>query len=213
MNEIQKSETASEAPRKYQIRRLHRDVIVEGSAIDLCHDTMRLPNGTTETWDFVHHRRGGGAAVVPVLPDGKILMVQQYRPVIDRETLELPAGAREDPAEDGRITAERELLEETGYRAGTIRFLCKVLSAPSWCDESTEIYLAEQLAHEGPQMLDDAEEIGLCAKDPEDLLEAIRSGQIQDAKTVAGLSAAILLLKSEAEASAEEQKSAGSIEQ
>ncbi len=174
---------------EYQIRRLERRVIKEGSALDFLQDTMQLPNGRIEQWDFVHHRRGGGAAIVPLLPDGRILMIRQYRPAIDQETLELPAGARECPDEDGAVTARRELREETGYDCEELMFLTKLRTAVSWCDETTEVYLARGLSRCGEQILDDAEEIRLVPMERSELIRMIFRGEIQDAKTVAGVMA------------------------
>ncbi len=171
----------------YQIKRLKRTTIERGSALEYCQDQMLLPNGREESWDFIHHKRGGGAAVVPLLPDGRVLMIRQYRPAIDRETLEIPAGARENPSEDGSITAARELKEETGFEAGKITFLTKLYTAVSWCDETTEVYLAENLTRSGDQELDEAEEIRLVPMERQKLLEMIQNGALQDAKTVAGI--------------------------
>ena len=101
----------------YRLKRIRRELAYKGSILDVYKDTMELPDGKTEVWDFVDHRKGG-ACIVPVLPDGRILVIRQYRPAIDRETVELPAGARNSAAEDTMETARRELLEETGCRAG-----------------------------------------------------------------------------------------------
>ena len=126
------------------------------------------------------------ACAVPVLPDGRILLIRQLRPVIDRKTWELPAGAR-DHQEDPSVTAARELFEETGYRAGRITPLLVLKTAPAWCDEETHVYLAEDLTREGDQCLDEAEEIDMAAFPLPELLARIRSGELQDAKTVAGI--------------------------
>ena len=171
----------------YKLKRLNRRLLRTGSALDFYEDEMQLPSGKTEKWEFVHHRRGGGACVVPVLPDGSILLIRQYRPCIDRESLELPAGAREDPSEDGAHTARRELEEETGFTCGKLRFLARIMTAMSWCDESTEIYLAEELVQTGSRHLDDAEEITGESFSLEELLQMIAEGSLQDAKTVAGI--------------------------
>ena len=64
------------------LRRLSRTTLYAGSALDYCRDRMQLPDGSEETWDFIHHRRGGGACVIPVTEDGRILMIRQYRPEV-----------------------------------------------------------------------------------------------------------------------------------
>ena len=174
-------------PMEYKLTRKGRRTVYDGKILTLCEDLMELPDGREERWDFIHHKHGGGACTVPVLADGRILLVRQYRPMVDRETLELPAGAREDPREDGSVTAERELREETGRSAGRLTFLTRIDSMPAWCDESTEIYLAEDLSEPEGQLLDEAEEIRLEAFTLEDLLVRIFRGEIRDGKTVAGI--------------------------
>lgn len=172
---------------QHKIRRLKREKVYEGSVFEFYQDTMRLPDGKIETWDFVSHKRVGGAAVVPVLPDGRILLIRQYRPAVDRDTLELPAGARDARGEDPSFTAARELREETGYTSSEISPLLHLKTATSWSNEETYVYLAKNCRKEGSQRLDEAEEIKVEAWPLQKLLEKIYSGQLQDAKTVAGI--------------------------
>ena len=73
-------------------KRIKRELVMKGTILDVYKDTMELPNGKTEEWDFVSHRKGA-AAVVAVREDGKLLMVRQYRNALERMTLEIPAGA------------------------------------------------------------------------------------------------------------------------
>ncbi|MDO4621888.1 MAG: NUDIX hydrolase [Eubacteriales bacterium] len=171
---------------EHQLRRVERTLVYKGSVLDIYQDTMVLPGGKTEKWDFVSHRKGG-ACIVPVLPDGRILMIHQYRPAIDRETLELPAGARNSVDEDTAVTAARELEEETGYRAGRLTRLLQLKTAVAYCNEFTDVYLAEELERIGGQQLDEAEEIRVEAFSLQDLLGRIYAGQIQDSKTAAGI--------------------------
>ena len=171
---------------EYKLKRVGRELVMPGKVIDYYRDTMELPDGRIEKWDYIDHKRGG-ACIVPVLPDGRILMIHQYRPAIDRETLELPAGARDSIQEDTAVTAARELEEETGYRSDKITLLLKLRSAVAYCSEFTDVYLAEDLIPIGGQHLDEAEEIRIEAFDLDTLLEKIYSGQIQDAKTAAGI--------------------------
>lgn len=172
-----------------QLERLDRTLVSSGSALEFYRDTVRLPDGKLEQWDFVHHKKGGGACAVPVLPDGRILMIRQGRPSVDQEMLELPAGARNDPEEDAAVTAARELREETGYRAGKLTFLAHLVTAPAYCDETTDLFLAEELVPDGEQILDEAEDIRLEPHALPELMEMIAAGRITDAKTVAGLCA------------------------
>ena len=189
---------------EYKIRRTDRKLESAGSVLEFYRDTMILPDGTEQKWDYVRHKKGGGACSVPVLADGRILMIRQYRPAIDREALELPAGARDASGEDPEVTAARELEEETGYRPGKMTRLASILTAIAWCNERTDIYLAQDLEKVSEQQLDEAEEIGICAVPLEDLCQKIYAGEIQDAKTVAGIMAYRSFLAEEAVRKAEE---------
>ena len=173
----------------YKIKRTGRTLAAEGAVLAFYKDDMVLKDGSTAVWDFVHHKKGGGAAVVPVLPDGQILLVRQYRSSVEREMLELPAGAKDFENEDPQAAAARELLEETGYEAGKMTFLTRVKSAPAWCDEETTVFLAEELVKKSGQHLDAAEEIRFEAHPLGELLDLIFSGKMEDAKTVAGITA------------------------
>ena len=172
---------------EHRLKRLDRKTVHEGTVVDFCKDKVQLPDGVIQEWDFIHHKKGGGACVVPVLPNGKILMIRQFRPAIGEETLEFPAGARDAENEDGIETAKRELLEETGYTAEKWTFLSRIRTAVAWCDEFTDIYLAENLVKKAEQDLDEAEEINVIEIELKDALHDIYSGKQQDAKTVAGL--------------------------
>ena len=171
-----------------QIKRIDRKLVHSGSILDFYEDTMLLPNGKTEKWDFISHRMGA-ACVLAVKPDGKILMVRQYRNALNRETLEIPAGKRDSVNEDTAICAARELEEETGYRAGKLEKLLSLKSTVAFCDELIDVYLATDLEKVGEQNLDESEEIDIEAWDLKDLMEMCYSGKLQDAKTVAAIMA------------------------
>lgn len=165
--------------------RLKRELVYKGTILDIYQDTMQFSNGKTEAWDFVAHRMGA-AAVLPVLPDGRILMVRQYRNALERETLEIPAGARDSLTEDTRITAIRELEEETGYRSDKVSFLLSLRTTVAFCNESVDVYLAEDLTP-GEQHLDEAESIDVEAYTLEELCNMIYEGKMQDSKTVSAI--------------------------
>ncbi|MDD2356208.1 MAG: NUDIX hydrolase [Lachnospiraceae bacterium] len=167
-------------------KRIDRKKCYSGGIIDVYKDTVELSGGKTGQWDYVFHNKGGGAAVVPVLPDGNILMVRQTRPAIDMEMLELPAGAGET-GENTADTAKRELGEETGYCAKTLEKLARIYSAPAYCNEFTDIYLALNVEKTGGQKLDEAEEIVVESHSLIELIAMIRKGEITNAGTVAGI--------------------------
>ncbi len=170
-----------------KIKRLKRELVYKGSILDIYKDTMDVGNGKIEEWDFVAHRMGA-ACVLPVLPDGKVLMVRQYRNALERETLEVPAGCRDSLDEDTALCAARELEEETGYKSNKISFLLSLRTTVAFCNEMVDVYLAEDLVP-GERHLDDAEDIAIEAYDIEELCDMVYKGVIQDGKTVAAIMA------------------------
>ena len=168
-----------------EMRRLKRELMYKGAILDIYKDTMQFANGTTEEWDFVSHRKGA-AAVLPVLPDGRVILVRQYRNALERETLELPAGCRDSLDEDTKLTAARELEEETGYHSDQISFLLSLRTTVAFCDEFVDVYLAENLVP-GEQHLDDAESIDVEIYSLDEVCEMIYAGKMQDSKTVAAI--------------------------
>lgn len=178
-----------------KIKRIQREKVYEGSILDFYTDTMELPDGKLEKWDFVSHRLGA-AAVVPVLDNGNILLVRQYRNALERETLEIPAGSRDSVTEDTRICAARELEEETGYQSDQLEKLLSLRTTVAFCDEFIDVYLARNLKP-GKQHLDEGEFIQIESYPLEKLCEMISAGEIQDSKTVSGILAYANILAKE----------------
>ena len=168
------------------IKRIDRKFVKKLHVLDYYEDTIETPEGHIAKWDFLKHN--GAAAVVPVREDGKILLVRQYRNAVDRFSLEIPAGKKDDPGESGLSCAKRELEEETGYRSENLTLLVKLVTAIAYCNETIDIFVARDLVPVG-QHLDDDEYIDVQPFDPELLKEMVFSGKIQDAKTVAALMA------------------------
>lgn len=166
-------------------KRVSRELVYQGSILDIYRDHMTFDNGHEEDWDFVAHRQGA-AAVVAVDPDGKLLMVRQWRNALDRETIELPAGARDFPEEDMEICARRELEEETGFKAGKMEQLLSLRTTVAFCNERVDVFLATELTP-GQTHFDPAEDIRLEKRSLPELLDLIYNGTIQDGKTVAGI--------------------------
>lgn len=171
-----------------KVERLNRELVHKGAIIDIYTDTVKIPNGNVAKWDFIGHK--GAAAVVPVMEDGRILMVRQYRNAIDRETLEIPAGGRNGVEEPYLECAYRELEEETGYRAEKedFEFLISVKTTVAFCNEQIEVYVAHNLKS-SVQHLDEDEYINVQAYTVDELLELIYAGKMQDAKTMAAIMA------------------------
>ena len=167
-----------------QIKRLKRELKYEGAILNFYQDTMQIPNGNTAVWDFIAHK--GAAAVVPVLPDGRIIMVRQYRNALERYTLELPAGAVNEVDEPKEICAARELEEETGYRAGKLEWLINLNTTVAFCNEFIGIYLATDL-EKTHQHLDEDEYVDVEFFELAKLMDMIYTGKITDGKTIAGI--------------------------
>lgn len=167
-----------------EITRIDRKLAYEGAVINVYQDTVQFPDGHTAKWDYIHH--DGAAAVIPVLSDGRILMVKQYRNALDRYTLEIPAGKLDDPHEEGIVCASRELEEETGYRCEQLEPLLVLRTTVAFCNERIEVFAARDLIP-SKQHLDEDEFIDLQACTLAELKEKIFSGEIQDSKTVAAI--------------------------
>ncbi len=166
-----------------EFRRVNRELSYQGKILKVYTDRVEV-NGHDSNWDFIHH--DGGAAVVPVTDEGKIILVRQYRNALDRFTLEIPAGALNYPGESGRVCAMRELEEETGYIAQDVEWLVTIHSWPAFVDEQVEIFVARELIP-SKQNFDEEESIQLLEYTLDELKEMIWDGQIKDSKTVAGL--------------------------
>lgn len=167
-----------------QVKRVARELMYEGAILKVYKDTMRFANGNEEKWDIILHN--GAAAVVPVLDDGRILMVTQYRETVERETLEIPAGKLDSPGEAGLLCASRELEEETGYKSDDIDWLLTMRTTMGFCNEKIEIYVARNLKA-SKQQLDENEYVDVKAYTIEELKKLIYAGKIEDSKTIAAI--------------------------
>lgn len=164
--------------------RADRKLVRKCHIFDFYEDTLINPEGKTVYYDHIQHK--GAAAVIPVMNDGRILMVKQFRNSLDRYTLEIPAGGRDSETEDFKIAAARELEEETGYKSDQLEHLIKITTAVAYCSEIIEVYVATDLKP-SKQHLDDNEFIDVYPYALDELIEMIYSGEISDSKTVSSL--------------------------
>lgn len=132
-------------------------------------------------------RHPGACAVVALTSEGDVLLVRQMREAVRDSLLEIPAGIFDVDGEDPAECAERELLEETGYRAASLRPLGSIYTSPGFTDERIELFMAEAVPDGGEE-----DGIEVVPMPFEDALSAIHDGRIKDAKTVAGLLLAAL---------------------
>lgn len=167
-----------------EVKRVKRELAYEGTVVKVYKDYMEFANGTSEVWDYIHH--DGAAAVVPVLDDGRILMVTQYRNALERDTLEIPAGKLDAPGEPGIECAARELEEETGYRSEHLEWLLTLRTTVALCNEKIDIYVARNLIP-SKQHLDEGEYVTVKAYTVEELKAKIYAGEMEDSKTVAAI--------------------------
>ncbi|MBN1202810.1 MAG: NUDIX hydrolase [Anaerolineae bacterium] len=162
---------------------LSSEAVYEGKLVKLYVDQVRLPDGKTSMREVVRHP--GAVAMVPLLDNGDVVMVRQFRLPAGRVLLEIPAGGL-DPDEDPAAAAVRELQEEIGYRPGTLTAIGGEYTAPGYTTEFIHFYLATGLE---PSNLDeDADEFLEVVRLPlDEALRQIDTGVIQDGKTIAAL--------------------------
>lgn len=168
---------------------LERREVHRGRIVNLSIDTVRFPGGHTGTLEMVRHP--GASAVIPFLdppvnPDARILMVHQYRHAAGGALYEIPAGMPSTREEGWEACARRELEEETGYRAGPLQYLSRILTTPGFTDEVIHLFAALDLTS-GTLERDRDEFMEVVPLPLSRALEGIRRGEIVDAKTVAAL--------------------------
>lgn len=167
-----------------KFERLERNLVYEGSIINMYKDTIKVSNGNIVEWDFIGHK--GAAAAIPVTDDGKIILVKQWRNSLDRFTYEIPAGGLEGEDEPMLEAAKRELEEETGYKSDDLEFLISLRTTVAFCNERIDVFVARNLV-KTKQNLDRDEEIEIKEFDKDELFALIRSGEMQDSKTVSAI--------------------------
>lgn len=164
-------------------KRLHGRQVWRGVLLDVHCDTVQLPDGGTATREYIVHP--GAVFIVPILDDGRLVLVRQHRYPLDRVLLEFPAG-KIDPGESTARCAERELAEETGFRAAEWARAGVLHNAPAYSNEGIEIWFARGL-RPGTQALDHGEHIDVALHTAQELDAMTASGQLTDAKTMIGL--------------------------
>jgi ADP-ribose pyrophosphatase len=162
---------------------LSSTILYEGPVFGIRRDEVIEPTGVRTTREFITHP--GSVVVLPVLPDGRILLIRQYRHAARQYLWELVAG-RIDAGENPREAAERELIEETGFRAKRFRIFLDVFPTPGFLEERMFILLAEELTAGEAEPEEDEKIISHPYK-PKELEEMIRSGKLRDAKSIAGI--------------------------
>lgn len=166
---------------EYREKTVKSETIYSGRVITLKIDTIEMPNQKYSKREIVEHP--GAVVILPVLPDGKILFVHNYRTAVSKSLLELPAGLIEY-AEEPKDTAKRELLEETGYEASELTYLFDAYSSPGFTNEKWQMFLAtglEKVTDEIDPEIQDHSTYTLA-----EALDLIDNFRVSDSKTIMG---------------------------
>ncbi|MDX1918233.1 MAG: NUDIX hydrolase [Candidatus Caenarcaniphilales bacterium] len=163
-------------------KRLDSVLIHDGEILKLKLDQVLLPNGHTANREVVIHP--GGVVIIPFTPEGKFVLVKQFRYPVGEVLWEFPAG-RLNPGEEPRLAAERELKEETGFQGGELKDLGKIYTAPGFCDEILYFYLATEI-QPGEARPDHDEFVEALTFTSQEVEDYIHAAMIKDAKTIVG---------------------------
>jgi len=152
----------------------------DGVLLKLHCDEVILPGGEKSVREWIDHP--GAAAVIPLLPDNRVVLVRQFRYPVNRETLEIPAG-KIDPGESPRQCAERELAEETGFSGGSFQKIGSFITTPAFTNEKIHLFLTKKPAP-GTTGPDEDEYVNTSILEISEVLNMIDQGLIMDAKTI-----------------------------
>jgi ADP-ribose pyrophosphatase len=158
----------------------HRDIVLSGPIFDVERIVVPTKSGAGAVRHIVRHP--GAVCVAGVLDDGRLVSIRNFRVAVGEWIEEFCAGKLER-GEDPAHAARRELLEETGYRAGHIDRLGTFLTSPGFADEVMHAFVARDLTHVG-QCLQDDERIEVVLSAPSDFAQRIRTGAVRDGKTI-----------------------------
>lgn len=164
-------------------RLLNSQTIYQGRVLNVRKDELQTPSGSRVVREIVDHP--GAIAVVPIFDDRTVVMVKQYRHATGKVLLEIPAGTLKQ-GEKPLQCAKRELVEETGYRAGRFRKLLQCYLAPGYSSELIHIYLATDLSRVERRPEED-EFIDVLRVEIHRILAMIKRKEIEDAKTICGI--------------------------
>ncbi len=160
-----------------------REEVFSGRLLNVRRDTVRMPDGTTATREYIVHP--GAVAILPLTANGNVVLERQYRYPHGRDFIEIPAG-KVEAGEDLLGTAQRELLEETGYAATEWQRLTTIHNAISYSDEAIELFLARGL-EKRVQKLDAQEFLEVLEVPFAEAVAMVRDGRITDVKTMIAL--------------------------
>lgn len=163
---------------------LESEQLVDGALLKVYRDLVRLPDGNDSVREWIDHP--GASAVVPLFDDGSTLLVRQFRYPSRRVFLEVPAGKLDRKGEEPAAVAERELEEETGWRARSFTRIGALYPCIGYSNEIIYFYLAEELER-GERRLSEGEFMEAVPIGFEEALNLVTSGEIVDMKTATAL--------------------------
>ncbi len=161
---------------------LHSETVYQGNLIDLRVDTVRLPNGKDAKREVVVHPEV--VAMLPVLADGRLVLVRQYREAVGQVLLEIPAGGI-DEGETPEEAVRREMKEETGYDVGFPEHLSSFYSSPGFTTEKMHLYRLRDLTP--GKATEENDQIEVVLMTPDEAWKSIWRGEMADAKSILAL--------------------------
>lgn len=161
---------------------LKKRTVYKGRILDVEVQDVEMANGRPALREIVRH--GGAVAVLARAPDGRFILVRQFRKPVEEVMLEVVAGNRE-PGEDAEACARRELEEETGFRAARIRRLGVIYPSPGYVDERIEVFYADVEPGKGERRPDEDEHLEVVFLERDEIIEKMRRNEVHDSKTLA----------------------------
>ena len=166
------------------MRLIDRELKYKGHRVEVYEDTIEADDGKVLHYDFVHNRNGSGILLVDNSKGTEeLIFVRQYRNVLGRCDIEIPAGCQNYPDEEFEVCALREAEEETGLIPSKVVFITKIIAAVGLFDEMTSIYIGTDL-EKGSIHRDDDEYIDIVRMSLDEAVEAVYKNEIIDSKTI-----------------------------
>ncbi|NLP29643.1 MAG: NUDIX hydrolase [Clostridiales bacterium] len=165
----------------YEEKTLESQILYKGSILNLRRDKVLVVGDKESYREIIEH--SGAVTIAPITDDGKMVLVKQYRKAAEKAVLETPAGKIESGENDAKLTAIRELKEETGYSAESVEYVSSFYPAIGYSEEIIHLFVARGLTP-GETHFDDNEAIEVIEYDLKELKQMVLKGEIEDSKTI-----------------------------